>query len=53
MDMFEKHELKAMAWGYGVAIPIAMAAIWFLDTPLVAIPVFYVGFCVTLWRLSQ
>ena len=39
-----KRELKAMAWGYAVVLPIAAVAAWQGDLAYVGTPLFVVGF---------
>jgi len=50
--MFERHELHAMAWGYGVTVPIAAAAIYLGSPVIIAVPLFLLGFLITLVRLN-
>jgi hypothetical protein len=51
--MFERYELEAMAWGYGVTIPIAVAAIYFGAPIIMAGVIFQIGFLITLVRLNS
>jgi hypothetical protein len=53
MLKFTNEELRAMAWGYGFSIPLGGAAIYFGGSPLAAVPIFLVGFIITLFRLTD
>lgn len=50
--MFTSREIKAMAWGYGFAVPLGVLAIYFGAPLIAAAPLFMIGFLITLWRLQ-
>lgn len=50
--MPNRRELTAMAWGYGLTIPIGAAALY-LGAPLIIAPIiFLIGFLVTMVNLN-
>lgn len=50
--MLTKREWKAMAWGYGVTIPIAVAAIYVGADWLIVLPLSLLGYLITWVRLN-
>lgn len=51
--MFEPRELKAMAYGYAVTIPLGLVSIY-LGAPIqMAVIIFSLGFLITLVKLNS